>query len=267
MVNFSISDDVYGILIPKSKIVVDFGHVYALMYFDNTHKSLVLLQRAISNNQLSFITLKREINFLNSLSIFLQRFIEKSNQSDIDLNRNIEWLHQQSIFLQRFIEKSNQSDIDLNRNISNVQNVDVNLFRNIVIPQSVNIDLIRKIVVSQNVDVLLYRKICDSSENTYLNFNLMLYGVIDEYANSITFDFKCYRVVMSSNVISNIVDVSELETKTTLNQFIRPIIMFLVKPVSNGNVTYDMIKNYIGGLAYYSTPVYPDRSNKGIKNI
>lgn len=111
---------------------------------------------------------------------------------------------------------------------SNVQSVSLELKRQICNVESVNISLKRQICNEQSVDLNLQRNIVQF----IANFKIMFYGVTSH---------------------GNI----------ELNQYIKPLIMILVKPINNGSITYEMVKDYVSGLAYHSTPIYPNRSNRG----
>ena len=86
----------------------------------------------------------------------------------------------------------------------------------------------------------------------------MMYGVRNVHINSVTFNVVMYGV--SSSVSSSIkfVIVDPSKTRTKLHLCIKPVVMLMLNPINN-----IMIADHVSDLALRSTPLYPDRSNKG----
>ena len=203
------------------------------------------LSRQVFELQSTNIALTRKVigDFTQqTLDINLVRQIVLQQYAEIVLRQHYLYDDITYLYLHRIIEIIQSANIDLIRQVSeglNDQETSINLIRNVVIDDSANIKLIRQI----SIDLL----------SMIVDFSLI--GSVG--SSGIVFDYDTCVLIKENKVIAYVNEVGD-------ERIIKPKTFVMFKPDNiNNSLSYDNVSDYISSLLYKSSPLFPDRSNKG----
>ena len=138
--------------------------------------------------------------------------------------------------------------------------VDVELIRELKHLNELQINFKRILEEESEPSIELTREIYTNSVKTIIEF----VGIGQTEKKSITLDIQCCFLVKKKTIIGRIVEDVPLYVENT-DITLTSSVFILFKPVNATGMAYGLVSDNISGLMFRSTPLYPDKSNKGYR--